>query len=274
MNIVLIIASLLASASAMAAPACLLVFDLRFPDTMPADNRAMVENLLLEALSQKSGMAVLGRDDLRTMAVAIDEVSKAKGCMEAACLLDVEALLDTRFFLSLDVAVLDGKQIVSARVFDRATNSIPVRVSESLGGDVAGMRTSLRALAGTLGTELAPLVAGGPIPAPPAVTERGFSPMGRIGFWVAGGGLGLLAAGGAVGGIAAIQAKSVEQDASGFFTNMPAARSARTLGWVANGLWLAGGLAVVGGGTLAILGWGDVELSVGPHSGMTVGLTL
>ena len=101
-------------------------------------------------------------------------------------------------------------------------------------------------------------------PAPPTSIRWG-----RMGVYLAGSGLGLLASGGILAGLAAIEAGKVERDADGYLQGMPAARRARTLGWAANWLWIGGGLLATSGITLVILHRDDIFIALNPSPGIT-----
>jgi len=227
----------------------LLLFKVSVSSDIVQATALLYEDALQRALNRTGQVQVLGRSDLQTMVEVSEAIGRARSCVDEDCLLKLDELIDVRFFVSAHLAVVDENLVVSVKVFDRQSRSVPARGARVLTRDVARLDRDLEALAEDLLNQLGPF-----LPARAGLWQR-FDTTGRIGV--------VMSAGGAVCAMTAVvlwmlssrSAGQVREGPEDTLSNQPAAARARTLAQVSGGFWLGSALLLGGGGTLAYFGY-------------------
>lgn len=140
----LILPMLLSSAVAAAAPAKVIVLDLRGPAGPAAAAAAALNALLPAEVGRASGVAAVTQSDLRSL-LAVEAMAQLLGCEgDAACAASRLATVGPSKLVSGEVQALESTFLVTLALIDVEGGRVERRVSRSREGGAAGLIPELR----------------------------------------------------------------------------------------------------------------------------------
>ena len=228
---VLLVGGLVAAAPVRGAPVKVAVLDLRATNVDPSLAKNLVE-LVSAALQAHPRLSVISRSDVAAM-LGFERQKQLLGCDDDSCAAEIAGALGVDRLVTGAVGKVGDTYLLTLQLLDVKSAHVTGRTSESLTGKVDDLVAAVK-------RDVPELLAQDP--------AIGGAPPVRLGFWLGGGGVALLAAGAIVGLLqrSAVSDLTSRFDQAGVYDGAKA-KQAQALATGANALFIAGGAVALAG---------------------------